>query len=176
MPPAVSASIEATTRRCLDILLNLFEQNTQCNLHNKSIAHYKYLSDINIYQCQYIADIRYQCSAVLGCRDRLGGDRDCVGSGPGPCRVGGGTVPGGGGWRDGVAVLGGTVSVRPGTVTVWPGSVTVWPGSVTEGVPRRGYRGPSKTTSRYEGDKAAHRSVITLEKTLPVAYSVLIKS
>ena len=95
MPPAVSASIEATTRRCLDILLNLFEQNTQCNLHNKSIAHYKYLSDINIYQCQYIADIRYQCSAVLGCRDRLGGDRDCLGSGPGPCRVGGGTVPGG---------------------------------------------------------------------------------
>ena len=69
--------------------------NTQCNLHNKSIAHYKYLSDINIYQCQYIADIRYQCSAVLGCRDRVGGDRDCVGSGPGPCRVGSGTVPGG---------------------------------------------------------------------------------
>ena len=160
MPPAVSASIEATTRRCLDILLNLFEQNTQCNLHNKSIAHYKYLSDINIYQCQYIADIRYQCSAVLGCRDRLGGDRDCVGgdrdclgSGPGPCRVGGGTVPGGGGWRDGVAVLGSTVSVRPGTVSVWPGSVTVWPGSVTEGVPRTGYRGPSKTTSLL------HRSV-----------------
>ena len=62
---------------------------------------------------------------MLGCRDRLGGDRDCVGSGPGPCRVGGGTVPGGRWWRDGVAVLGGTVSVRPGTVTVWPGSVTV---------------------------------------------------
>ena len=56
-------------------------------------------------------------------------------------------MPGGGGWRDGVAVLGGTVSVRPGTVTVRPGSVTVWPGSVTEGVPRTGYRGPSKTTS-----------------------------
>ena len=32
---------------------------------------------------------------MLGCLDRLGGDRDCVGSGPGPCRVGGGTVPGG---------------------------------------------------------------------------------
>ena len=113
--------------------MNLFEQNAQYNLHNKSIAHYKYLS-ISI-------SSRYQCS------DRLGGDRDCVGSGPGPCRVGGGTLPGGGGGRDGVAVLGGTVSVRPGTVTVRPGSVTVWPGSVTEGVPRTGYRGPSKTTS-----------------------------
>ena len=66
--------------------------------------------------------------------------RDRVGWGEGLCR-------GGGGWRDGVAVLGGTVSVRPGTVTVRPGSVTVWPGSVTEGVPRTGYRGPSKTTS-----------------------------
>ena len=61
--------------------MNLFEQNAQCNLHNKSIAHYKYLS-ISI-------SSRYQCS------DRLGGDRDCLGSGPGPCRVGGGTVPGG---------------------------------------------------------------------------------
>ena len=59
-------------------------------------------------------------------------------------------MPGGGGWRDGVAVLGGTVSVRPGTVTVRPGSVTVWPGSVTEGVPRTGYRGPSKTTSIWD--------------------------
>ena len=109
-----------------------------------------------LYQCQYIADIRYQCSAVLGCRDRLGGDRDCVGgdrdclgSGPGPCRVGSGTVPGGRGWRDGVAVLGSTVSVRPGTVTVWPGSVT-------EGVPRRGYRGPSKTTSTVHATHILH--------------------
>ena len=32
---------------------------------------------------------------MLGCRDRVGGDRDCLGSGPGPCRVGSGTVPGG---------------------------------------------------------------------------------
>ena len=60
-------------------------------------------------------------------------------------------MPGGRGWRDGVAVLAGTVSVRPATVTVRPGSVTVWPGSVTEGVPRTGYRGPSKTTSAIYG-------------------------
>ena len=63
-------------------------------------------------------------------------------------------MPGGGGWRDGVAVLGGTVSVRPGTVTVRPGSVTVWPGSVTEGVPRTGYRGPSKRTSYKHKSKS----------------------
>ena len=86
--------------------------------------------------------------------------RDRVGWGEGLCR-------GGGGWRDGVAVLGGTVSVRPGTVTVWPGSVTVWPGSVTEGVPRRGYRGPSKTTSLeppiliLKGGEVTHNKMIT---------------
>ena len=89
MPPAVSASIEATTRRCLDILLNLFEQNTQCNLHNKSIAHYKYLSDINIYQYQYLADINVVTVSV-GTGTVSGRVRDRVGWGEGLCRGGGG--------------------------------------------------------------------------------------
>ena len=118
------------------------------SIYTNQIAYYQYLLDFHIYHYQYLADIRYQCSAMQGCRDRLGPHpgRSRVGSGSG----GGGTVPGGRGWRDGVAVLAGTVSVRPATVTVRPGSVTVWPGSVTEGVPRTGYRGPSKTTSNLD--------------------------
>ena len=117
------------------------------SIYTNQIAYYQYLLDFHIYHYQYLADIRYQCSAVQGCRDRLGGDRDCLGSGPGPCRGGEGLCRGGGGWRDGVAVLAGTVAVVGGTVAVRPGTVTVWPGSVTGWGSRPGYRGHAKTPS-----------------------------
>ena len=60
MPPAVPASIEATTCRWLIIsCMNLFEQNTQRNLYNKFIGQSIYTN------CTLLISIRYQC--LLNC-------------------------------------------------------------------------------------------------------------
>ena len=109
-------SIEATTTHWWLIIscINISKQNIQlqCNLQNKligqsiytnQIAYYQYILDFHIYHYQYLADIRYQCSAMQGCRDRLGPHPGRSRVGSGTVSGGGGTVPGGGGggmvWR-----------------------------------------------------------------------------